>query len=121
MLGTLLGGAAVSQCGVGISPVVKTVFFDLFLFATGYKVGPQLFRGLRKDALPQLALTVVICVASLVTAVSLSRLLDYDAGTSSSSCERDLLTRNRMRPGTPKPATISCRLADVSGENAGNA
>ncbi len=81
VLGTLLAGVVIGQSGVVISPVVKTVFFDLFLFATGYKVGPQFFRGLRKDALPQLALTVVICVASLVTAVSLSRLLDYDVGT----------------------------------------
>ena len=32
-------------------PLVKTVFFDLFLFTTGYKVGPQFFRGLKKDAL----------------------------------------------------------------------
>ena len=29
------------------------VFFDLFLFATGYKVGPQFFRGLKKNALSQ--------------------------------------------------------------------
>jgi putative transport protein len=63
VLGTLLAGVAIGQSGVVISPVVKNVFFDLFLFATGYKVGPQFFRGLRKDALPQLALTVVICVA----------------------------------------------------------
>lgn len=81
VLGTLLAGVVIGQSGVQISPVVKTVFFDLFLFATGYKVGPQFFRGLRKDALPQLALTVVICVASLVTAVVLSRLLGYDVGT----------------------------------------
>ena len=46
--------------------VVKVVFFDLFLFATGYKVGPQFFRGLRKNACPQVALTVVLCVTSLV-------------------------------------------------------
>ncbi len=32
---------------------MKTVFFDLFLFATGYKVGPQFFRGLKKNAVPQ--------------------------------------------------------------------
>ena len=30
---------------------MKVVFFDLFLFATGYKVGPQFFRGLKKNAL----------------------------------------------------------------------
>jgi uncharacterized transporter YbjL len=28
--------------------VVKYVFFDLFLFTTGYKVGPQFFRALKK-------------------------------------------------------------------------
>ena len=44
------------------TPLVKIVFFDLFLFATGYKVGPQFFRGLKKNALPQVALTIVLCV-----------------------------------------------------------
>ena len=28
---------------------LKAVFFLLFLFAVGYKVGPQFFRGLKKD------------------------------------------------------------------------
>ena len=47
---------------------MKTVFFDLFLFTTGYKVGPQFFRGLKRDAIPQVALTVVLCVTCLLTA-----------------------------------------------------
>jgi len=81
VLGTLLAGVVIGQTGVVVSPAVKTVFFDLFLFATGYKVGPQFFRGLKKDALPQLVLTAVICVTSLLTAVGLSRLLGYDVGT----------------------------------------
>jgi putative transport protein len=81
VLGTLLAGVVIGQTGVVVSPVVKTVFFDLFLFATGYKVGPQFFRGLKKDALPQVALTVVICASSLLTAWGLSRLLGYDVGT----------------------------------------
>jgi len=81
VLGTLLAGVIIGQAGVTVAPVVKTVFFDLFLFATGYKVGPQFFRGLKQDALPQVALTVVICVTSLLTAMGLSRLLGYDVGT----------------------------------------
>ncbi|HXY39755.1 MAG TPA: aspartate-alanine antiporter, partial [Vicinamibacteria bacterium] len=59
----------------------KVVFFDLFLFATGYKVGPQFFRGLRRNALSQVLLTLVLCVASLVVAVTASRVMGYDAGT----------------------------------------
>jgi putative transport protein len=81
VLGTLLAGVVIGQVGVTVAPVVKTIFFDLFLFATGYKVGPQFFRGLQKDALPQVVLTLVICVTSLLTAVGLSRLLGYDVGT----------------------------------------
>jgi putative transport protein len=80
VLGTLFAGVLVGQTGVELPGVVKAVFFDLFLFATGYKVGPQFFQGLKKGALPQLALTVVICVASLLTTVGLSRLLGYDVG-----------------------------------------
>jgi putative transport protein len=81
VVGTLLAGVLIGQMDIKVSPTVKTVFFDLFLFATGYKVGPQFFRGLKKDALPQLVLTVVICVTSLATAVSVGKLLGYDAGT----------------------------------------
>jgi putative transport protein len=81
VLGTLFAGVLVGQTGAVVPGPVKTVFFDLFLFATGYKVGPQFFRGLKKDALPQVALTAVVCVTSLLTAVGLSRLLHYDVGT----------------------------------------
>src|SRR5262249_31785130 len=64
-----------------VDPLVKVVFFDLFLFATGYKVGPQFFRGLRKNALAQVLLTLVLCSASLVTTVVFARWMRYDCGT----------------------------------------
>jgi putative transport protein len=64
-----------------VAPIVKVVFFDLFLFATGYKVGPQFIRGLGRSALPQAALTVVLCVTSLLTAVTAARIMKYDCGT----------------------------------------
>jgi len=81
VVGTLLAGVVIGQLDIPIAPVVKTVFFALFLFATGYKVGPQFFRGLRKNALPQVALTVVLCVTSLVTTIVASKLMRYDCGT----------------------------------------
>lgn len=81
VVGSLLAGVLIGQLDIHVPPLVKTIFFDLFLFTTGYKVGPQFFRGLRGDALPQLALTVVVCVSCLLTAFGLSRLLGYDVGT----------------------------------------
>src|SRR4030095_15713373 len=66
VLGTLLSGGFLVRRGVQVPSVVKVVFFDLFLFATGYKVGPQFIRGLGRGALPQVAVTVVLCVTSLL-------------------------------------------------------
>jgi putative transport protein len=81
VVGTLLAGVVVGQIGVKVDPVVKLVFFDLFLFATGYKVGPQFFRGLKKNALTQVSLTLVLCVTSLVTTVAAAKIFKYDCGT----------------------------------------
>jgi putative transport protein len=83
VVGTLLAGVAIGQLSIQVPAVVKYVFFDLFLFTTGYKVGPQFFRGLKKDALPQLALTLVLCVVCLLAAFTAAKLLGYDIGTAS--------------------------------------
>src|SRR5213595_4822 len=55
--------------------------FVLFLFTTRYNVGPQFFRGLKSDALPQVALTLVLCISCLLAAFGFSKLLGYDVGT----------------------------------------
>jgi putative transport protein len=81
VLGTLFAGVLIGQFDITIHPVVKVIFFDLFLFATGYKVGPQFFRGLKKDAGPQLILTFVICVTCLFTAYVMGKLMHFDIGT----------------------------------------
>ncbi len=81
VVGTLLAGVIIGQLNIGVPAVVKNVFFDLFLFTTGYKVGPQFFRGLKKDALPQLAVTVVLCVTCLLAAFFAAKILGYDMGT----------------------------------------
>ena len=81
VLGTLIAGVLLGQLDIKVDGTVKAVFFSLFLFATGYKVGPQFFRGLKKNALPQVALTVVLCVTSLVTTLVAAKLLHYDTGT----------------------------------------
>jgi len=81
VVGTLLAGVLIGQLAIEVHPLVKVVFFDLFLFATGYKVGPQFFRGLKKNALPQVSLTIVLCVTSLLVTVVAAKALRYDCGT----------------------------------------
>lgn len=81
VVGTLLAGVLIGQLAIKVHPLVEVVFFDLFLFATGYKVGPQFFRGLKKNAMPQVMLTLVLCVTSLVVTVAAAKMLKYDCGT----------------------------------------
>ena len=81
VVGTLLAGVLIGQLNIEVSPIVKIVFFDLFLFATGYKVGPQFIRGLGRSALPQVAMTVVLCVTSLAVTVAAAKVFHYDCGT----------------------------------------
>lgn len=78
--GTLLAGVLVGQSGAQIPDLVKTVAFLLFLFALGYRVGPQFFRGLRQDGLPQLALAAILCAIGLAVAVAAAKLLGYGPG-----------------------------------------
>ena len=81
VVGTLLAGVLIGQLDIKVPSVVKSIFFALFLFTTGYKVGPQFFRGLKRDAIPQVALTVVLCVVCLLTAFGFAKLLGFDVGT----------------------------------------
>lgn len=81
VMGTLVAGVLIGQLGIQVPPIVKAIFFALFLFATGYTVGPQFVRGLGRSALPQVALTFVLCATTLVTALVAARILGYDSGT----------------------------------------
>lgn len=76
----LLVGVLVGQLNITIAGPVKSVFFLLFLFAVGYKVGPQFFRGLKKDGLPQMGFAALMCIACLLITWGLAKLMGYNAG-----------------------------------------
>ncbi|MFI0988204.1 aspartate-alanine antiporter [Streptomyces exfoliatus] len=76
--GLLLG----AQFKVTIDGTVKNLFFTMFLFALGYKVGPQFFRGLKKDGLPQVVNALVVCVTGLLVSWGFAVMLGYGPGLS---------------------------------------
>ena len=76
----LLAGVLIGQLHIPISPSVKAVFFLMFLFATGYDVGPQFVRGLKRDGLPQVLFACVLCVAVLLSTYVAASLAGYHAG-----------------------------------------
>jgi putative transport protein len=79
--GTLLAGVLVGQLGVGLPNEVKQCFFLLFLFAIGFRTGPQFFRGLKSDGLAHAALAALVATTGLVVAWLVAVLFGYDAGT----------------------------------------
>src|SRR6187551_1125004 len=79
--GVLIAGVLIGQITIAISSNVKAVFFLMFLFAIGYKVGPQFFGGLRKNGLPQLVVTVILCSTALTTTFVAAKFMGYDIGT----------------------------------------
>jgi putative transport protein len=79
--GTLLAGVLVGQLGLQVSAQVKECCFVLFLFAIGFRMGPQFFRGLKRDGLQQTFVSVLVCLAGLGAAWGSAKLLGLDAGS----------------------------------------
>jgi putative transport protein len=78
--GVLLCGVLIGQLNITISPNVKSVFFLMFLFAVGYAVGPQFFRGLKSDGLPQVFFALIVCVSCLLSAFLAAKIAGYNMG-----------------------------------------
>jgi len=78
---TLLAALALGQINVEVPPLLKTVSFALFIFAIGYRVGPQFFNALKKDGLNYIWISLVVCFAGLATAILLGKLMNFDEGT----------------------------------------
>ena len=76
----LLVGVVVGQLNIPMTGALKQTAFLLFLFAIGYKVGPQFFAGLRKEGLPQVLFAVVMCVFILISTWGIALLMGYNAG-----------------------------------------
>jgi putative transport protein len=81
VLGCLLAGVLVGQLGIETSRELKYAFFLLFLFAIGYKTGPQFFAGLKSSGLQQTGLTVLLCGTGLGVAWLVARIFGFDVGT----------------------------------------
>ena len=76
----LLVGVLIGQLNISITGPLKQVAFLLFLFAIGYKVGPQFFAGLRKEGLPQVFFAVVMCIFILLSTWGIALLMGYGPG-----------------------------------------
>ena len=123
---TLLAAVAIGQLGILEVPgPIKSTFFLLFLFAVGYGVGPQFFRGLGKEGPKQILFSVIVLALCLLVPIVCAKVAGLDLGyavglyagsqtisasigvastrsiTSDSRSIRPRLTSTRYRSATP--------------------
>lgn len=77
---TLIVGVVIGQTGVAVPDMLKSVFFLLFLFSTGYSVGPQFVRSFRKSGWKQMVFAVVEALVCAGTVLVAAWALGYDSG-----------------------------------------
>ena len=81
IVGTLIAGIFIGILAKPELPdMLRWAFFYLFLFAIGYSVGPQFFGSLKKAAIPQIVLALVVAISGLVTVVAVSAIFHFDEG-----------------------------------------
>lgn len=76
----LLAGVVMGQLHIPIGSTLKPVAFLMFLFAVGYKVGPQFFSGLRKEGLPQVLFAIAMSVFILLSTWIIALVMGYGPG-----------------------------------------
>jgi putative transport protein len=70
----------IGQSHVQIPTFARTLFFLLFMFATGYHVGPQFFVSLRRGGVQLVVLSLVFAFAGLGMVILAAWFLKLDAG-----------------------------------------
>lgn len=75
----LLVGVVVGQMNIPIGAPLKSLFFLLFLFAIGYKCGPQFVSAIRGQGIKQVIFACVICVLCLVVTWGCAKIMHYNA------------------------------------------
>jgi putative transport protein len=77
---TLLAGVLIGQLGITVGGPIKSTFFLMFLFAVGFGVGPQFFRGLGREGPRQIVFSLVVLVLCLAIPVLCAIFAGLDVG-----------------------------------------
>ncbi|MCI6061937.1 aspartate-alanine antiporter [Lactobacillus amylovorus subsp. animalium] len=80
-VGVLLVGLIIGQMGkFQIAPVVKNLFFDLFIFTIGYEVGPVFIASFKKKGIKFIIQSVIFSVIAFVVSFALFKIFHVNFG-----------------------------------------
>lgn len=78
--GALLVGLVIGQIGLEVPVALKSVFFVLFIYAVGFKSGPEFFGSLNRGTLKLVAFSLVLCLTALGSILLMNAVYGFDAG-----------------------------------------
>ena len=81
-VGLLVSIGSYTSTGVALAlpDVVKTIFFNIFIFALGVKIGPQFFAGLKRDGWHMVAIGAIVAVLAPAISYAFGWLFDLPPG-----------------------------------------
>ena len=71
--GSLIVALVIGQLDVTLPDALKAVCFALFIYAVGFKSGPEFFGGLNRSSFKLVLSSVVQCVVALVALLVIAR------------------------------------------------
>jgi putative transport protein len=80
--GTLMVAIVIGVLFPELNPpgLLKAIFFALFIYAVGFKTGPQFFKSFDRRMIKQIVLTLVVTVTGLLCVIVAAKVLKFDAG-----------------------------------------
>jgi len=78
--GALLMGLLIGQIGLEVPTGLKSVFFVMFIYAVGFKSGPEFFGSLNRGTFKLVVLSVVLCATALGSILLMNAIFHFDAG-----------------------------------------
>ncbi|NQD74994.1 aspartate-alanine antiporter [Pseudomonas sp. CM27] len=109
--GALLVGLAIGQVGVDVPVELKSVFFVLFIYAVGFKSGPEFFGSLNRGTLKLVVFSLVLCMTALGSILLMNVVYGFDAGFTAGLGAGALTDTAIM--GTASSAIAHLSLADA--------
>ena len=107
----LIVAVVLGQLGTFVfPPLLKSIFFGLFVFTIGYRSGPEFFASLSFSTLAQVALALAVGASGLIVVLAFAFTLHLDPGTAAGLAAGSLTQSSMM--GTASVALTQLGLPD---------
>ena len=114
-VGVLLVGLIIGQVGAfSISPLLKGVFFDLFIFVVGYEVGPAFIKSLKKSGIKFVIQAVFFSAVAFILALTIFKAFKINPGEAGGIIAGALTQSATIGTATSAISSLSISAAEKS-------